>query len=123
MGGTFWPDVSPLIFCGAFKLKDATNKLSMYSPFPSSVAFQCEYNEDETLASYAKRNYDFYDAELIEKFVAFKGALKLLIFLKILMMPLTNLRALLYFSIALKIRMTIIILLIILRELSPKRRD
>src|SRR3954469_24650659 len=25
------------------------------------LAFQCEYNEDETLASYAKRNYDFYD--------------------------------------------------------------
>src|ERR1044072_4002458 len=38
------------------------------------LAFQCEYNEDETLASYAKRNYDFYDAELIEEFVAFKGA-------------------------------------------------
>src|SRR4051812_14150005 len=38
------------------------------------LAFQCEYNEDETLASYAKRNYDFYDAEQIEEFVAFKGA-------------------------------------------------
>src|SRR4051812_5665371 len=47
--------------------------------------------------------------------------MKLLLFLKILMMPLTNLRALLYFSIALKIIMTIIILLIILREsLHPK---
>ena len=38
------------------------------------LAFQCEYNEDETLASYAKRNYDFYDAEQIEEFFAFKGA-------------------------------------------------
>src|SRR4051812_27180966 len=33
-------------------------------------AFQCEYNDDETLSSYAKRNYDFYDAEPIEEFVA-----------------------------------------------------
>src|SRR3954468_12501531 len=36
--------------------------------------FQCEYDDDETLASYAKGNYDFYDAEQIEEFVAFKGA-------------------------------------------------
>ena len=42
--------------------------------------------------------------------------------MKILMMPLTNLRALLYFSIALKITMTIIILLIILRESLPQRK-
>src|SRR3954469_19718694 len=38
------------------------------------LAFQCEYNDDETLASYAKRNYDFYDADEIEEFVAYKGA-------------------------------------------------
>src|SRR4051812_32751119 len=36
------------------------------------LAFQCEYNDDETLASYAKRNYDFDDAEQIEEFVAYK---------------------------------------------------
>src|SRR3954465_14309908 len=38
------------------------------------LAFQCEYNDNETLPSYAKGNYDFYDAEQIEEFVAFKGA-------------------------------------------------
>src|SRR3954470_6859151 len=38
------------------------------------LSFQCEYNDDETLASYAKGNYDFYDAEPIEEFVAYKGA-------------------------------------------------
>src|ERR1043165_9657245 len=48
--------------------------------------------------------------------------MKLLLFLKILMMPLINLRALLYFSIALKITMTITILLIILRESLPQRK-
>src|SRR4051812_21843143 len=46
------------------------------------LAFQCEYNEDETLASYAKRNYDFYDAEQIEEFVAFKGAYEITYFLE-----------------------------------------
>src|ERR1043165_6738074 len=46
------------------------------------LAFQCEYNEDETLASYAKRNYDFYDAEQIEEFVAFKGAYEITSLLK-----------------------------------------
>src|SRR4051812_26650990 len=44
--------------------------------------------------------------------------MKLLLFLKLLMMPM---RALLYFSIALKITITIIILLIILRESLPQR--
>src|ERR1043165_6752715 len=46
------------------------------------LAFQCEYSEDETLASYAKRNYDFYDAALIEEFVAFKGAYEITSLLK-----------------------------------------
>src|SRR4051812_20383834 len=46
------------------------------------LAFQCEYNEDETLASYAKRNYDFYDAEQIEEFVPFKGAYEITYFLE-----------------------------------------
>src|ERR1043165_7167486 len=46
------------------------------------LAFQCEYNEDETLASYAKRNYDFYDVELIEEFIAFKGAYEITSFLE-----------------------------------------
>ena len=35
------------------------------------LAFQCEYNYDETLALYVKGNYDFYDAEKIEEFDCF----------------------------------------------------
>src|SRR3954468_84453 len=46
------------------------------------LAFQCEYNYDETLASYAKRNYDFCDAEEIEEFVAYKGAYEITSLLK-----------------------------------------
>src|ERR1041385_724609 len=46
------------------------------------LAFQCEYNDDETLASYAKRNYDFDDAEQIEEFVAYKGAYEITSLLK-----------------------------------------
>src|SRR3954464_11544959 len=48
----------------------------------NQLAFQCEYNDDETLASYAKGNYDFYDAEQIEEFVAFKGAYEITSLLK-----------------------------------------
>src|ERR1041384_1410401 len=44
--------------------------------------FQCEYNDDETLASYAKGNYEFYDAEQIEEFVAFMGACEITSLLK-----------------------------------------
>src|SRR3954469_18249855 len=48
--------------------------------------------------------------------------MKLLLFLEILLMPLTNLRVLMYLTIALKITMQIIILLIILRESLPQRK-
>src|SRR3954467_12912484 len=47
-----------------------------------NLAFLCDYNDDETLASYAKRNYDFYDAEEIEEFVAYKGAYEITSLLK-----------------------------------------
>ena len=54
------------------------------------LAFQCEYNEDETLASYAKENYDFYDAEQLKNLLLLRVPMKLLLFLRILKMPLTN---------------------------------
>ena len=38
------------------------------------LPFQCGCNDNETLASYTKGHYDFFDVEQIEEFVAFKGA-------------------------------------------------
>ena len=38
------------------------------------LTFQCACNANETLSSYAKGNYDFYDVEPIEEFIAWKGA-------------------------------------------------
>ena len=38
------------------------------------LPFQCEFNDNETLASYANGIYDYYDVEQIEEFAAFKGA-------------------------------------------------
>src|SRR3954462_11907869 len=37
------------------------------------LPFQCEFNENEILSSYAKGVFDYFDVE-IEEFVAFKGA-------------------------------------------------
>ena len=34
----------------------------------------CEFNDNKTLASYARGIYDYYDVEQIEEFVAFMGA-------------------------------------------------
>ena len=36
--------------------------------------FQCGCNDNETLASYVKGHYDFFDVEQTKEFVAFKGA-------------------------------------------------
>ena len=38
------------------------------------LPFSCEFNDNETLASYDNGIYDNYDVERIEEFVAFKGA-------------------------------------------------
>ena len=38
------------------------------------LPFQCARNVDEIIASYAIGNYDFYNAEIIEEFIAYKGA-------------------------------------------------
>ena len=41
------------------------------------LPFQCEYNDNVTISSYVKGNYDFYDVEQIEEFIAWKGAFRL----------------------------------------------
>ena len=38
------------------------------------LPFSCEFNDNETLASFANSIYVYYDVERIEEFVAFKGA-------------------------------------------------
>ena len=38
------------------------------------LPFQCDYNDNETLAAYTKGNYDFDNLEQIEESVIFKGA-------------------------------------------------
>ena len=59
------------------------------------LPFQCEYTDNETLAAYAKGNYDFGNLEQIEEFFLFlRVPLKLVLFLSIKLMPLINLNVL-----------------------------
>jgi hypothetical protein len=46
------------------------------------LPFQCEYNDDVTISSYINGNYDFYNVEQIEEFIAWKGAFELAYLLK-----------------------------------------
>src|SRR4051812_27630616 len=46
------------------------------------LPFQREYNDNVTISSYVKGNYDFYDVQQIEEFIAFKGAFELASLLK-----------------------------------------
>jgi hypothetical protein len=41
------------------------------------LPFQCEFNDDVTISSYINGNYEFYDVEQIEEFIAWKGAFEL----------------------------------------------
>src|SRR3954463_1368403 len=46
------------------------------------LPFQCWCNDNETLASYTKGHYDFFDVEQIEEFVVFKGAYEIASFVE-----------------------------------------
>src|SRR3954466_13208236 len=46
------------------------------------LPFQCKFNENEILSSYAKCVYDYFDVEKIEEFVAFKGAYEIASFIE-----------------------------------------
>ena len=46
------------------------------------LPFLCKFNDNETLASYARGIYDYYDVEQIEEFVAFMGAYEIESFFK-----------------------------------------
>ena len=90
------------------------------------LPFPCKFNDNETLASYAKGIYDYYDVERIEEFVAFMGAYEI----ESLFKECENLddavyrpEILLYLNIAMRIMNSIPILMILLREspLSKKR--
>ena len=59
------------------------------------LPFSCEFNDNETLASYARGIYDYYDVEQIEEFVAFMVLMKLNLCsknMKIFMMLSTDLK-------------------------------
>ena len=51
-------------------------------PGHTHLPFQCDYNDNEILASYAKGNYDFDNLEQIEEFVVFMGAYEITAVLK-----------------------------------------
>ena len=71
------------------------DKTSCYMDF-KHLPFQCACNTNKTISFYALGNYDFYDVEQIEEFIAWKGAIEIDSMLKIKMMLLTNLKFVLY---------------------------
>ena len=46
------------------------------------LPFQCWCNDNETLVSYTKGHYDFFDVAQIEEFVVFKGAYEIAYFVE-----------------------------------------
>ena len=41
------------------------------------LTFQCACNTNQIISSYALGNYNFYDVEQIEEFIAWKGAFEI----------------------------------------------
>ena len=46
------------------------------------LPFQCWCNDNETLVSYTRGHYDFFDVAQIEEFVVFKGAYEIASFVE-----------------------------------------
>ena len=72
-GKLLWSQIQRLQ-CYAWNLCEICD-VTCYSENPKKLLpYQCEFNENEILSSYAKGVYSYYNIEQIEEFVAFKGA-------------------------------------------------
>ena len=60
-----------------------------------NLPFQCDYNDNETLAAYAKGNYDFIILNKLKNLLFLRVPMKLLVIFK-MMMLLVELRIVLY---------------------------
>ena len=72
-GKLLWDQIHMLHWyaCNLCLRYDYTCCSRMKSPH---LPFSCKFNDNETLASYARGIDDYYDVERIDEFVAFKGA-------------------------------------------------
>src|SRR4051794_13212314 len=77
-GKHLWEQISRLYIiarnlCSTYNVTYCFDKSSCCRRY-KHLPFQCEYNDNVTISSYVKGNYEFYDMEQIEEFVVFKGA-------------------------------------------------
>src|ERR1041385_1654569 len=72
-GKHLWDQIH-VSYCHAKLLCHIYDFTCCYNIDHKHLPFQCEFNENEILSSYAKGVYDYFDVEQIEEFVTFKGA-------------------------------------------------
>ena len=80
-GKHLWEQISRLNYfaknlCSTYNVTYCFDKSRCYRRY-KHLPFQCEYNDNVTISSYVRENYDFYDVEQIEEFIAWKGAFEI----------------------------------------------
>ena len=87
------------------------------------LPFSCKFNDNETLASYARGIYDYYDVQQIEEFVVFKGAYEIASLIETYDATLYNLKILPYLNIVMIIMLLMPMLnhILMTPPLSKKR--
>src|SRR3954453_23244282 len=62
--------------CSTYNVTYCFDKSCFYRRY-KHLPFQCECNDNVTISSYVKGNYEFYDVEQIREFIAWKGAFEI----------------------------------------------
>jgi hypothetical protein len=80
-GKHLWEQIDKLYItarnvCSTYNVTSCFDKSCCYRRY-KHLPFQCVYNDDATISSYINGNYEFYDVEKIEEFIAWKGAFEL----------------------------------------------
>src|SRR4051812_23122893 len=80
-GKNLWEQISRLYItarnlCSTYNVTYCFDKSCCCGRY-KNLPFQFEYNDNVTISSYVKGNYEFYDVEQIEEFIAWKGAFEI----------------------------------------------
>ena len=100
-GRLFWDQINRLL-CYAWNLCEIYDFTCCSKNPKKHLPYLCEFNDNEILSSYAKGVYSYYDIEQIEEFVLLRVLMKLLLWLKSMILLSRNLRILTYLNIAMK---------------------
>ena len=100
-GRILWDQINRLL-CYASNLCEICDFTCCSKNHKKHLPYLCEFNDNEILSSYEKGVYSYYDTNKLKNLLLLRVLMKLLIWLKSMILLSTNLKILTYLNIAMK---------------------